>query len=270
MKEFFGFGGYQRTPEGAWSWQHLLLVSFFMILMIGLAVIFGLANRNKDIKNKNKVLMVTAILIDSIELFKIVLCCFRAENPWDWLYNLPLFLCSIQLIAIPLAAFSKGRIRDAALDFVFIFGILGAVFGTVGATQNYNAYPVLCFDNVVSGVTHCMSGFASLYIAISGMASMKKKNIGFTFGIIGGFCIVAYIVNLLVDYNYMFLMNHDGTPYVIFHNLVGGHPVLYPLCVVALFLIYITVFYYVYFLIGKKKARKSADAPAEEKVTVGV
>ncbi len=262
MKEFFGFGGYERTPEGAWSLQHLLLVSLFMILMIGLGVWLGLMNRHKDFKQKNKVLIVTAILIDAIELFKIVLFCFRAEDPWDWLYNLPLFLCSIQLIAIPLAAFSKGRLREAALDFVLIFGLLGAVFGTFGATQNYNAYPVLSIDNVVSGVTHSMSGFASLYIAVSGMASMKKKNVGITFGILSGFCVVAYIVNLLVDYNYMFLMSHDGTPYVIVHNLVGGHPVLYPLGVVVLFLIYIAAFYGVYFFI--QKARQQRGAPTAE------
>ena len=270
MKEFFGFGGYERVPEGAMSWQHLTLVCIMLLLMVGLAVFFGIRNRRKEFSDKNKVLIVTAILIDSIELFKIVLFCFRAEDPWDWLYNLPLFLCSIQLIAIPLAAFSKGRLREAALDFVFIFGLLGAVFGTFGATQNYNAYPVLCFDNMVSGITHSMSGFASLYIAISGMASMKKKNVGITFGILSGFCVVAYIVNLLVDYNYMFLMSHDGTPYVIVHNLVGGNAILYPLGVVVLFLIYIAAFYGVYFLIEKKRAHKKTDAPAEEKVTAGV
>ena len=262
MKEFFGFGGYVREPEGAMSWQHLTLVLTMMALMVGLSILFGLRNRRRDLREKNRVLIVTAILIDSIELFKIILCCFRANNPWDWIYNLPLFLCSIQLIAIPLAAFSKGRMRDAALDFVFIFGLLGAVFGTFGATQNYNAYPVLSFDNVVSGVTHSMSGFASLYIAISGMASMKKKNVGITFGILGGFCVAAYITNLLVDYNYMFLMSHDGTPYSIFYNLVGGHPVLYPLTVVLLFLIYIACFYYVFFLVQKRRAKKESDVLA--------
>lgn len=264
MKEFFGFGGYERAPEGAWSWQHLMLVSCFMILMVGLAILLGRINRQKDFGQKNKVLVITAILIDAIELFKIVLMCFRSADPWDWLYNLPLFLCSIQLIAIPLAAFSKGRIRDAALDFVFIFGLLGAVFGTFGATQNYNAYPVLSFDNVVSGITHSMSGFASLYIAISGMTSMKKKNVGITFGILGGFCVLAYIVNLLVDYNYMFLMSHDGTPYSIVYDLVGGNEILYPLAVVLLFLIYIACFYYVFFLVQRLRAigRKRGSATA--------
>ena len=172
----------------------------------------------------------------------------------DWLYNLPLFLCSIQLITIPLAAFSKGRVREAALDFVCIFGILGALLGTYGAGQNYGCYPVLSFDNVVSGVTHCISGFASLYILIAGMASMKKKNILITFSILLGVCVLAYIANIVIDYNYMFLVRGDGTPYDILYNLVGGHEVLYPVLVVALFLVYITGYYLVYYLVTHKKA----------------
>ena len=83
---------------------------------------------------------------------------------------LPLFLCSIQLITIPLAAFTKGKIKEASLDFVLIFGILGAVFGTVGATQIYNANPVFSMDPIVSAITHSISGFASLYISAAPLA----------------------------------------------------------------------------------------------------
>ncbi len=121
MAEFFGFGGYQRPAEGFLSWQHLTFVSLLMIIMVVLSVFWGRKNRHRSDKEKNKVLIVSAILIDGIELFKIVLMCFRANDPLDWLYNLPLFLCSIQLISIPLAAFAKGRVRTAALDFVSIF-----------------------------------------------------------------------------------------------------------------------------------------------------
>ncbi len=252
MKEFFGFGGYQREAEGFLSWQHLTFVTSLMILMVLLSVFLGRRNRNATLAQKNRVLIVAAILIDSLELFKIVLMCFRSQDALDWLYNLPLFLCSIQLIAIPFAAFSKGRIEAAALDFVCIFGILGAVLGTYGAGQNYNAYPVLSFDNVVSGVTHSISGFASLYILFSGMASMKKQNIGITFAILLGFCVAAYIANLLLDYNYMFLMAGDGTPYDILYNLVNGNRVLYPLSVVLLFVVYICLYYSIYYFARKK------------------
>lgn len=256
MKEFFGFGEYQREPEGYFSWQHLLFVTSLIIVMIVLAVVLGIKNKNKDLKTKNIVLIYAAILIDSLELFKIVLFCFRSGDPLDWIYNLPLFLCSIQLITIPLAAFSKGRIKDAALDFVFIFGIVGALLGTYGAGNNYSAYPVLSFDNVVSGLTHCISGFASLYIGFSNMRSMKKDNILITFVILIVFCILAYITNLIIDSNYMFLMSSDGTPYDIVYNLVNGNKVLYPLSVVVLFLIYIGLFYSIYYLIVKKKQKQ--------------
>lgn len=255
MKEFFGFGGYQRPAEGFLSWQHILFVSILVVIMTILAITFGKINKNKDVKTKNKVLIVAAILIDAFEIFKIIICCIRSNDPFAWKHDLPLFLCSIQLITIPLAAFSKGRVKEASLDFVFIFGLLGALLGTYGAGNNYGTYPVLCFDNVVSGITHCISGFAALYIIISGMQSMKKKNLPITYGILLFFCVTAYIVNIAIDYNYMFLMRADGTPYAIFYDLLNGHKVFYPLCVVLMFIVYITVFYLVYFKIQKRKAK---------------
>ena len=255
MKEFFGFGGYQRPVEGYMSWQHLTFVTVLMVLMIASAVYLGRRNRSRSDQDKNKVLIITAILIDAFELFKIVLLCFRSGDPFDWLNNLPLFLCSIQLITIPLAAFTKGRLQEASADFVAAFGLLGAVLGTVGAAQNYNAYPVLSFTNVVSGVTHCISGFAALYLFCAGMVKLEKRIVPITFGVLGGFCAVAYGVNLLADYNYMFLMAGDGTPYDILYNLVGGSPLWYPLCVAALLFVYLGVFYIVRGVIIKKKEK---------------
>ena len=222
IKEFFGFGGYQRPIEGYMSIEHLSFVTLLMIIMILSAVYFGKKYKDKSDEKKNKVLLIAAILIDSFEIVKIVITCIRGNDPFGWLYELPLFLCSIQLITIPLAALSKGRVKEASLDFVFIFGILGAILGTYAAGNNYGSYPVLSFDNVVSGITHSISGFSSLYIAISGLVSMKKKNFLISFSIMCGFAVMAYIANILLDYNYMFLMRGDGTPYDIVYNLVKG------------------------------------------------
>ena len=257
IKEFFGFGGYSRPAEGYMSWQHLTFVTSLIVIMFACAVLLG--RKYKDRKDKGKVLIWAALLIDGFELFKIVMLSIRGADPWHFLYDLPLFLCSIQLITIPLAAFSKGRVQEAALDFVCIFGLLGAVLGTYGAGQNYAAYPVLSLDNVASGLTHSISGFAALYILISGMASMKKKNIPITFTILLCFCVAAYIANLCLDYNYMFLMAGDGTPYDILFNLVGGHKVIYPLSVVGLFLVYIVVYQLGYHLATGKKTAKQEE-----------
>lgn len=277
MREFFGLssdgnGGfdYLRSASGAWSWQHILQVTLFLIAMFVLAIIIGKKYKNKTDKEKNKILIASAILIDSFEIVKIIVLCIRSQSIEKILYVLPLFLCSIQLIAIPMAAFCKGRIKEACTDFVLTFGILGAIFGTVGATQNYSAYPVISMDNMFSAMTHSISGFASLYIAISGLITLKKKNLIITSAILAGFSVTAYVVNVLIDYNYMFLMNHDGTPYSIFYNMVGGSPVLYPLVVVGVFFVYLVLFYYIYNSIKAKKEGKANKADSEKKEAVSV
>jgi uncharacterized membrane protein YwaF len=86
--------------------------------------------------------------------------------------------------------------------------------------------------------------------------SMKKKNIPITFGILFFFCVAAYIANVNLGCNYMFLMAGDGTPYDIAYNLVGGHKVAYPLLVVGLFLVYIVVYELCYHLATKKSTDK--------------
>lgn len=248
------------------SWQHLTFVSLLTLAMILCAIILGRRYRNREGRQKNRVLIISAILIDGFELFKIIILSFRHSDALYFVRVLPLFLCSIQLITIPLAAFSKGRIKEASLDFVTLFGLLGALLGTYFAGNNYSCYPVISFDNVVSGVTHCLSGFVSLYILIAGMASMKKRNIPITFGILCGFCIAAYVANIFWDCNYMFLSRGDGTPYDIVFNLVNGHAVLYPLMVVLLFVIYIIGYYAVYYEISKRvKCRKNNTEALQQK-----
>jgi len=256
MGEIFGFGGYQREPEGYMSWQHLTFVTALMIIMVLLSVWLGIRNRGKSESAKNRVLIYAAILIDAFEIFKIVMFCVRANDPMGWTSSLPLFLCSIQLITIPIAAFSKGRLKEAALDFVLIFGILGAVLGTYFAGNNYSSYPVLSLDNVVSGITHSISGFSSLYIAISGMASMKRKNLPITFLILFGFGVAAMIANRFLGTNYMFLKQGDGTPYDIVYNLVGGNQIAYPIIVMLLFVVYIVLFNLVFTFFKNRKERR--------------
>ena len=265
IKDFFGFGtgeyDYGRPADGAMSWQHLVFVSAFILITVALAIVLGVRNRGKSDQLKNRVLIWSAVLIDSFEIAKIIIGSIHTHDFWK--ISLPLFLCSIQLITIPLAAFCKGKLKEAALDFVSIFGLLGGILGTFGATQNYNTYPVLSWPNFVSSVTHCISAFAALYILISGMASMKKKNIPITFGILFGFGILAHIANTLLDYNYMFLVRSDGTPYEILYQLVNGDPVLYPLTVMLLFVIYIILFNVIFNVVKNKKAKK-ADAQLKE------
>ena len=54
MKEFFGFGGFERDPEGWFSPAHLILATSFILVMIGLAIFLGLRYKNKSYEEKIK------------------------------------------------------------------------------------------------------------------------------------------------------------------------------------------------------------------------
>ena len=55
MKEFFGFGGYMREPEGFMSFEHIAFVTSLIIVMVLLAVFIGKRFKNKSITEKNAI-----------------------------------------------------------------------------------------------------------------------------------------------------------------------------------------------------------------------
>lgn len=272
MGSFFGkpeFG----TPEGAYSWQHLLHVSISLAIAIVLAIVLGKKNRNKSLQEKNKVLIWTALLMHTVETFRIAVGIGASSDGMSWLWELPFFLCSMQFITVPLAALGKGKLKEAALDYVFVFGFLSCTFGTFAAVHFYNTYPVLSYYNICSNITHTAAGFAALYIVISGMQSMKKKTMFWVMGILLAVCAIALVINATGNYNYMFLKRDDGTPYVLYYNLVNGNPVLYPMLVIGTFLVYIVVFYAVYHAIVKrinKNKSKKLEPSVEPSIELSV
>ena len=262
LEDFFGFNGYQREAEGFLSWQHLTFVSFLLVCTVTLAMLLARRHAGSDDRTHSRTLLIAAIVMDGVEIIKVALQCTLGGDPFAWLNSLPLYLCSIQFFTLPLCALAKGRLRASALDFVAMFGMLGAVLGTYCAGNNYACYPVLSFDNVVSGVTHSAAGFASLYIMLTGMARMHKRNMGIACGLILLFSALSYAVNLPLGTNYMFLMRGDGTPYDLLFNLVPGSPVLYPLGVVGLLLVYIFAAYQLHALVCRLREKRTVAKAA--------
>ena len=93
LKEFFGFGGYEREAEGYMSWQHLTFVSILMLIMIVQAIFWGRRNKSRSDEEKMKVILVSALLMDGVEIIKVVLICFRSIQFLFLSDNRPLWHC---------------------------------------------------------------------------------------------------------------------------------------------------------------------------------
>lgn len=262
IKIYFGFESDPREAEGWLSWQHLLYVTLMVALAVLLAVLLGRKYKNRSEKEKLKVVRIATVVILSCEIFKIVINSVQAHDPLHFLSNLPLFLCSIHLLAMPFAAFGKGRVRETCSDFILVFGPLGCIAGTYLAGNIFGGSPVLSFGPMVSVTTHCISGFVGVYLGISRLARLKKKNLSFTLSILVFFELLAWSANQYLkverfghsyQHNYMFFTSSDGTPFSICEKIVGGNQVLYTLFVALLYIAYLAAFAAVWMLCAKRK-----------------
>lgn len=263
FKEFFSWN-FTRSPEGLFSWQHLLMVSTVFFIAVFLAVRLSRKTATADRATKMKIVVIAAIVLDGLELIKLVNYCIITNSLRILLNYLPLFLCSIPLIVLPMAAFTKGRLQQASLDFVMMFGLLGAVLGTYLAGNIYSIFPVLHFDPMISLATHMTSGFSALYIGLSGLGTLEKKNRVTGVVILGVFMALAFVIDQIgkvahFQDNYMFLSRADGTPFFILENIFGSGTALYSISVALTMWIYMGAFYLVAELLFRRRqaARRS-------------
>lgn len=247
IRQFFGFEEDPRTPEGWFSWQHLTYVTALVIAVILLGTTVGRHFHGLSFAQRRKPLRVAAILMLALEAFKIILISIRSGDPWSFRSMLPLFLCSIILFTLPIAAFGRGRLAAAAMNFTFVFGMLCCLAGTYLAANYYDHSPVFSFDPIISSMTHAISGFSAVYIGVSGLAKRQKGDLGVMAAMLGIFEAMALAADLIqldsaYECNYMFFMRPDGTPFSICMNLVGGNQALYTLFVAALYFAYLFLF----------------------------
>lgn len=264
LKAFFGWPGCDsREPEPFLGWQHLLFVTIVLAFVITLAVLLGRRNRN-DERRKRKTLLKAAILMVSCELLKIVLISVRNHDPMNFLSMLPLFLCSLSLFTIPIAAFSKGRLGEIAADFTLCFGPAITIGGTYLASNYFGNSPIISFDLLISVTTHSISCFAMVYLLTTGMAKMEKRNIKFNVCFLFVFEGLALLADILLrntnyENNYMFLVRSAGTPFEICNTIVGGNQILYTIFIALLYFAYLGLFILIFSLIKKAgKKRKNA------------
>ena len=142
------------------------------------------------------------------------------------------------------------------------------VFGNYFAGNIFNTHCVFSFLAVNSLLNHCISAFAALFIFVSELNKMEKRDIPFTVGILVVYMTVALIIDYVDNHNFMFFFHGDGTPFTLFQNLVHDIKPLYQLEIYILQCGYMVGFYFVYYwikgYIKKRQERKALSSqPAE-------
>ena len=258
-----------REPAGLFSLAHILTVTLTLAFFLTLAVF--LAKKFKgDSKKQNLVLLISGIAIVAVQLSKNIWLLCETDNIVDCIVgNWPLYFCDVPIYIIPLAALTKGRFKQWCIDFMAICGLLMGFMGNYFAGNLYPSHAIVSFSVFNALLNHSISAFVALFIWVSGLNKMEKRDIPFVIGILFTFMTIA----LTVDYisipikgsprNFMFFFHGDGTPFTLFHDLVHGIKPLYQIIIYILQCGYMALFYVVYYAIikgiNKRKENKEAN-----------
>lgn len=266
-----------RTPEGLFSFWHIFSVTVALAIFFFLAIF--LAKRFKDNpKRQNITLLISGIAIIAVQVAKIAfLAATSTDTFWNVLIgNAPLYLCDMMIFLVLICALVRGRVKDVLYDFIAIWGLLMGTMGTYTAGNIYGSHCVISWSAINSLLNHCLSAFASLFIWVSRLNKMEKRNIPFTIGVLVVYMTVALVIDYVDNHNFMFFFHGDGTPFTLFYDLVQGNKVLYQIEIYILQCGYMGLFYVVYYwivkLIAKNKEKKLTvqEEPQVEKTGITV
>jgi len=171
-----------------------------------------------------------AVLLLADELFKMVIL-FAGGN-YEWGY-LPLHLCSINIFVIALHAWKPGKLLDNFLYTVCIPGTLAALL-----FPTWTRLPVLNAMHLHSFTVHILLILYPVTLFVCGDIKPSYKMIPKCLGLLVLMAIPIYVINLLLDTNFMFLISASkGNPLYLFEQMWGNHLLGFPVITAGVLLV---------------------------------
>ena len=209
---------------------YLCTFAFFIALL----VISSILLKNKSERTRSIVLC-TACIITAVGFFvyKYYLSidveydqvAYAAMGGFNWWGELPLHMCNVNMLIIPIAVWRKNR---ALMSFSFYTGTLGATMALLMPSMGFAGYPIFMPRMIGFWGTHFMVLIEAIAIVAYGLYRPRFKDIPKTIltVVIVTFCI--FLIDVFIRTtglnpraNYFFAMETEGNPVLeIFHRLI--------------------------------------------------
>ena len=248
-----------------------VLALFALLFAVGVIVL-----RKKDEEVRAKVLA-AAMLVTLVGFFVYKFFLGRdtayssitaeaGKGAFNWWGELPLQLCNINMILIPIAALTKNRLL---LCFSFFMGPLGAGLALVMPGIGFDCYSILLPRMLGYYGTHWMVVFGSLALGALGIYKPRYKDYFLT--LLSGFSVafVIFLINALLRVakcnafsNYFFTHEPEGNPILeLFHSWIPL-PFLYLIPSVLILTPYVMLVVSIV-TIYRKKVKKQEETHTE-------
>lgn len=199
---------------------HLAWLGIFVVTIIANCLLFRKLGTVGRMRWKKAV----ACLIVLDEIFKMVMLAIGDRYIASYL---PLHLCSINIFIVAIHAWKPTKAVGAFLYTVCIPGAIAALL-----FPSWLALPLGNFMHWHSFTVHILLAMYPLVLAVNGELEINLKSIPKCLLLLVGMAIPIYLVNLVLNTNFMFLMSVDeSNPLFVFEQLWGNHLFGYPVII---------------------------------------
>jgi hypothetical integral membrane protein (TIGR02206 family) len=230
---------FDRGDHGfvAFGWEHLL--SLFLVFF-GVYMMYGLKSRLTE-SSALKRFFISGLLLSEISYQYWAFF----NGMWDVNVYLPLQLCSLNILLSILLLITENKKLFA---FVYLFGFTGALQALITPELFQQAWH---FRFLQYFIAHSFIVWTAMYFAIVKGFRLSWRDFWHAFIWLNLYAGIVYVVNIVLDANYMFLLRKPSNPSLM--DFMGPHP-LY-LIVLELMAFFLSL---LVFLPVKEEKRKNA------------
>lgn len=208
------------------GWLHLVWIAAFLLITLLSCLWFRKAGATG---RRNWKRTVAALLVLD-EIFKQTM--LLAGGRFELGY-LPIHLCSINIFVIAFHAFKPSRLWDSFLYTVCIPGAIAALL-----FPTWTKLPFMNFMHLHSFTVHILLALYPIVLAFGGEIKPRARDIPKCLLLLFGMAVPIYIINILIDQNFMFLMYADeGNPLYWFQQNWGNHLLGFPVIIAGILIV---------------------------------
>lgn len=256
MNEFFS--PHPSTTSHMLGATHILS----MIVCYSLIIFIGYSLRNVSPNKRRLIYKILAIITVTLDpIFWIWE--FFAFGRFSMATSLPLYFCSIFILAAPMFAFTKpgSKINLLFRNYILTMNIVSAVLGLLFLIH-LNRYPMFHFVVIRSFLYHYIMVLMPTIIYFGDKPKLKISDT-FSFLLPASFIFIpALVVDLLYGFDYCYFHGGRGTPIFIFASRMD--PILIFFLVLAFFLAVTNLFINLPRYLLYKKKRKLMEINFDE------
>lgn len=245
----------RRNYNSMFSVQHLLAIGMVICMWCILTILF----KDKSDEKKWRMLILISLLLPFTEGAQMLW--YNAVGQFSWGYTLPLHLCSLMCIVLPVMTITRSKLL---MEYSYAMGLAPAFMTLL--TPDVYYYPSISFIYIQSMLVHGIICFIPIFMVFGMGFRPDIRSLPKTVAMLIAFALLVTPINIVTNGNYFFLrFPAPGSPMEFFAKQVGSPWYLIPTFLLGCFL---WVILYMPFVLLKRHKRYSQNPADREKIRI--